>query len=96
MAEARQAGIIVTGRDTRQAYALAERDALPAQDHTHADQEEAFYVISGELTVETAGTRETLLPGSFVLVPRGIPRRHTAAPGTRLLAVFSPGHTVPH
>jgi quercetin dioxygenase-like cupin family protein len=94
--DARQAGIVVTGRNTRDAYALAERSALPEQDHTHADQEEAFYVISGELVVDVAGAMVTAPPGSFVLVPRGIPRRHRAAPGTRLLAVFSPGHAIPH
>jgi mannose-6-phosphate isomerase-like protein (cupin superfamily) len=89
-------GILVTGRDTRNAYALAERCALPEVVHRHADQEEAFYVIDGELTVEAAGRSVTVPPGSFVLVPRGLAHRHVAGPGTRVLAIFSPGHAIPH
>jgi quercetin dioxygenase-like cupin family protein len=89
-------GLIVTGQATRNAYALAERSALPEHDHTHADQEEAFYVIAGELTVEAAGSSVTVPADSFVLVPRGLPHRHLVGPGTRLLAVSSPGHAVLH
>jgi mannose-6-phosphate isomerase-like protein (cupin superfamily) len=92
----RRDGIIVTGQDTRNAYALAERVALPEQDHQHADQEEAFYVISGDLAVEVEGVNVTAPAGSFVLVPRGLRRRHIARAGTTILAIFSPGSSVPH
>ncbi len=93
---ARREGLVVTGRDTRNAYALVERAALPEHDHEHRDQEEAFYVIHGELTVEVEGSSLTAPARSFVLVPRGLRRRHIAAAGTRLLAIFSPGRIVPH
>lgn len=62
----------------------------------HADQEEAFYVISGTLFVEIEGVTLTAPARSFVLVPRGVRRRDIAPPGTRMLTIFSPGHTVPH
>jgi quercetin dioxygenase-like cupin family protein len=94
--EERRDGIIATGAVTRNAYALADRSTLPAQDHVHTDQEEAFYVMSGELTVEVEGVSLTAPPRSFVLVPRGRERHHIAATGTRLLAIYSPGHVVPH
>jgi quercetin dioxygenase-like cupin family protein len=94
--DARADGVVVTGRETRQAYTLAERAALPEQDHQHHDHEGAFYVIRGELAVDVEGMSLTMLARSFVLVPRGLRRRHLAAAGTRVLAISSPGHLVPH
>ena len=38
----------------------------------------------------------TATPRSVVLVPRGLRHCHVATPGTRLLAVYSPGHLIPH
>jgi quercetin dioxygenase-like cupin family protein len=93
---ARRDGVVITGRETRNAYAVAEWSVRPEQDHAHPDQEEAFYVISGELTLEIEGVMLTAPARSFVLIPRGFRHRHIAVAGTRLLTVFSPGHTVPH
>jgi len=92
----RRDGIIVSGRTTRNAYALAEPAMLPEEEHAHPDQEEAFYVISGELTLEVEGASVTAPARSFVLVPRGLRRRHVTTIGTRVLAIFSPGRAVPH
>jgi quercetin dioxygenase-like cupin family protein len=89
-------GLVVDGTQTRNAYALAEPGFLPDYEHSHGEQEEAFYVIEGELTVETDGMTLTATRRSFVLVPRGLRHRHLAAPGARLLAVYSPGHLIPH
>ena len=61
----------------------------------HAAQEETFYVISSELAIEVEGVLLSVLPRGFVLVPRGTRRRHVATPGTRVLAIYSPGHAVP-
>jgi quercetin dioxygenase-like cupin family protein len=94
--DTRRDGVVATGAETRNAYALADRSTLPAQDHVHTDQEEAFYVMSVELTVEVEGVLLTAPARSFVLVPRGRQRRHIAATGTRLLTIYSPGHVVPH
>jgi len=87
--------VVATGRDTRDAYAVVERSTLPEAVHEHADQEEAFYVLSGELTVEAEGATITAAPGTFVLVPRGVAHRHIAAPDAFVLAVYSPGHAIP-
>src|SRR5579864_1315465 len=88
--------VVATGRDTRDAYALAERTTLPREVHTHADQEEAFYVIDAELIVEAEGNTTRLGAGSFALIPRGLPHRHVIAQGGRVLAVYSPGHALQH
>ena len=95
-ADAHRGGAVVTGEHTRNAYALAERSALPEDAHVHGDQEEAFYVIAGELVVEAESIEVTAPARSFVLVPRGVRHRHVTSAGTRLLAVFSPGHAVAH
>ena len=94
--DTRRDGVVATGVVTRNAYALADRSTLPTPDHVHADQEEAFYVMAGDLTVEVEGVSLTAPARSFVLVPRGRQRRHIAATGTRLLAIYSPGHVIPH
>jgi mannose-6-phosphate isomerase-like protein (cupin superfamily) len=96
LVDARPDGGIVTGRDTRNAYALVERSVLPQEYHEHADQEEAYYVISGELVVDVDGVALSAPERSFVLVPRGVRHRHLAASGSSLLAIFSPGHAIPH
>jgi quercetin dioxygenase-like cupin family protein len=92
----RDGRVLTTGAHTRQAYALCERTALPADLHVHPHQEEAFYVISGELAIESDGGTTTVPTGAFVLVPRGVPHRHIVSSGSMLLAVYSPGHTMPH
>jgi quercetin dioxygenase-like cupin family protein len=89
-------GVVVSGPHTRNAYALVEPAVLPHQEHAHADQEEAFYVLSGELAIEIDGEMLTVPTSSFVLVPRGLRRRHIATESTRALAIYSPGHAIPH
>lgn len=90
------ARVLATGQQTRDAYALVERRSLPEHVHAHSDQEEAFYVISGELTIETEDAKLSGSTGTFMLIPRGITHRHVAAPASLLLAVYSPGHAVGH
>lgn len=45
--------------------------------HRHAHMTDVFYVLEGELAIELDGEWHALGPGSFVLVPPGIP--HTFA-----------------
>jgi quercetin dioxygenase-like cupin family protein len=94
--DARPDAVVATGRQTRNAYALAERSALPDQPHEHVDQEEAFYIISGELIVDAEGVEVVAPARSFVLVPRGLRHRHVTSARTRLLAVYSPGQALAH
>jgi hypothetical protein len=37
----------------------------------HLDEEEAFYVLDGELEVDIDGATTTASPGTFAVVPRG-------------------------
>jgi quercetin dioxygenase-like cupin family protein len=69
---------------------------LAPEKHAHSDQEEAFYVISGELVIEVDGVTTTLPPRAFALVRRVLPHRHIGGRRTRLLAIFSPAHAFPH
>jgi quercetin dioxygenase-like cupin family protein len=69
---------------------LVETSSLPDGVHVHADQEEGFHVIEGELIVELDGERGEVPARSFVIVPRGVTRRHLARRSSRYLVVFSP------
>jgi quercetin dioxygenase-like cupin family protein len=92
----RDGRLVVTGRDTRDAYAIVEWSTLTEEVHSHDDQEEGFYVITGEIMLEMEGGTTTATTGSFLLVPRGVAHRHITASGSMVLAVYSPGHAVPH
>ena len=52
--------------------------------------------IAAGLTLASEGASRTVTAGSFVLVPRGRPHRHIAALDSIVLAVYSPGQSVPH
>ncbi|HZF92284.1 cupin domain-containing protein [Streptomyces sp.] len=60
--------------------------------HIHADADEAFYLLSGELDITARGRTYAVRPGDFVFIPKGTPHRfrnngiHTA----RQLLLFSP------
>ena len=83
--------VVVSGEETSGAYALVETSDLRAEQHVHAEQDEAFYVIAGELILELDGDRIVAPARSFVIVPRSTNRRHQLGPASRCLAVFSPG-----
>lgn len=61
--------------------------------HLHADSDESFYVLDGELEFQVGEQRYVLGPGDFAWVPRGI--GHTFANATagraRALTVATPG-----
>lgn len=76
------------------AYSLTEEtfwgDTTPL--HIHPGAEEAFYVLAGDVEVWSSGTTSAAGPGSFIVVPRGVPhglRRLSIAP-VRMLTLISP------
>ena len=83
--------------ETRGAFTLIDTtnppDAGPPL-HLHRDVDEAFYVLEGDYEF-TCGPQQTQGgPGSFVLLPRGVPHRYrSGAQGGRLLILFTPGGT---
>ena len=62
--------------ETRGAYCMMEHRITAASNpppHVHNNEEEAFYVLEGEMEVEVGGEVATLKPGGFALAPRGVP-----------------------
>jgi len=60
--------------------------------HVHADEDDAFYLLEGELTFTFGTEQVTAGPGAFVLVPPGVEhgfRNETAGP-VRMLNLHAP------
>ena len=69
---------------------IAPGDGPPL--HTHANEDEAWYVLAGELRFHIGDERSVAPAGSFVFVPRGTPHAFVNA-GTepaRILVLFTP------
>ena len=84
------------------AFSLVEIHLATARDewrgppHVHTREDEAWYVIEGELAFEVGDYKANAGPGTFVYAPRDIPHRYrvTKAPA-RYLLVFSPSGIEP-
>ena len=61
--------------------------------HSHADAEEMFLVWKGRLRVEFRDRIETLEPGQFIVVPRGVEHR-TAADEEAEVMIFEPSEVI--
>lgn len=62
------------GEDTRGQLAIVEARTPPdygPPPHVHADEEEVFYVLEGNVEVMSGDQQFTAGPGSLVLTPRG-------------------------
>lgn len=61
-------------------------------DHTHATEDEMFYVLGGAITFRCGGQRFGLDQGGFVFLPRGIEHGYEIhGPGeVRLLVITAP------
>jgi quercetin dioxygenase-like cupin family protein len=69
---------------------LPHRSSPPL--HVHHDEDEAWFVLDGELTFQVAGSTWTAAPGTFVWAPRGLPHTFRVdSPTARLLALTVPG-----
>jgi len=59
--------------------------------HVHGVEDEAFYLLDGELLVECGERRSTAGPGSFIFLPHGIPHAFVVTAGpVRGLQITSP------
>ena len=61
--------------------------------HSHADADKLFLVWKGRFRVEFRDRVETLEPGQFIVVPRGVEHR-TAADEEAEVLVFEPSDAV--
>jgi len=60
--------------------------------HVHADEDDAFYILEGEMTFEVDGEEVPAPPGTFVLVPPGVPHAFTnhSHQAVRMLNLHAP------
>lgn len=86
---------VATAADTGGRLAVLEQRLSPAGDpprHVHANEDEAFYVLDGQLAA-TIGDDTTVSagPGEFVFLPRGVPHSlHAQAAEVRGLVLLTP------
>ena len=84
----------VVGADTGGAYSLLEIELTgdgPPQ-HIHKTEDEAFYVLEGEMKVLMGERTITVTAGSFVFIPRGMVHAwcRSGQEPAKILAIFSP------
>ena len=60
--------------------------------HIHTDEDDAFYIVEGEMTFTFDDQQVTAPPGTFVLVPPGIEHgfRNAGARPVRMLNIHAP------
>jgi mannose-6-phosphate isomerase-like protein (cupin superfamily) len=59
--------------------------------HSHADEDELFWVLAGELVIETRDGAVALGPGEVAVVPRGVEHRTLARVETQLVLIERSG-----
>ncbi len=85
---------LVGGKETSGRVTLGEglaRKGTEPPPHTHTREDEAYYILEGELTFYVGGQTLEAAPGDFVWLPRGI--EHTFELKTsqgRALVMFTP------
>ena len=85
-----------TGERTNGAFGLVEQVMPPgfaSPYHTHRLEDEAFYVLEGELAFVCGGQWTTAGPGAFVFGPRDIPHglKVVGSANARMLLLCTPG-----
>ncbi len=89
--------ILATGEQSGGAYALTEARVLPGggpPPHIHRREDEAFFVLEGEITFTLDGKKLAAGAGSFVQGPRNIPhafKNESQAPARMLILVTPSG-----
>jgi quercetin dioxygenase-like cupin family protein len=88
------ATIKVTGKQTGDLYSIVEilePQGAQAPLHVHRKEDEAFYVLEGEMTFHIGEETIEARPGSFVFGPKDVPHTYTVDSGpAKLLFLLSP------
>jgi quercetin dioxygenase-like cupin family protein len=88
------ATIKATGKETGGHYTLVEVLGAEGEEvslHVHHREDEAFWVIEGELTFQVGDETIKASPGSFLFGPKDVPHGFTVDTGpARLLFLLSP------
>jgi quercetin dioxygenase-like cupin family protein len=87
--------VCLSGADTGGTYCLLEAGLAPGMSvprHTHTREDEAYFVLIGELEVTVAEEVFILRPGDSLMAPRGIPHqlRNSGKVENHYLLIFSP------
>ena len=80
--------------DTHFAFEAIEPPGGGPPLHTHANEEEFFLVLDGEMTFYIGGRILRATEGQTAFVPRGVPHcfKNTSKRESRILVMFTPGH----
>ena len=87
--------VCLSGTNTGGAYCLLEVSLAPGMGvprHTHTREDEAYFVLAGELEVTVGDKTFVLRPGETLLAPRDIPHqlRNSGNVEDHYLLLFSP------
>jgi quercetin dioxygenase-like cupin family protein len=87
--------ILLSGEDTGGAYCLLDLRVAPGKGvprHTHTREDEALFVLSGELEATVGDKTFTLRAGETLMAPRNIPHqlRNSGNVPNHYLIMFSP------
>ncbi|MEV6848440.1 cupin domain-containing protein [Actinoplanes sp. NPDC051411] len=84
-----------TSEETGNAFWLAEQTSnlgYASPIHVHSREDETFYVLDGELSIEIDGVMYRPAVGSTVFAPRGLPHSYKVeSPTARWLVLGTPG-----
>lgn len=87
-----------SGHETGGSYDILQLTIEPGPGitplHIHHENDEAMYVLDGEVTVRLDDDRHVLGAGSYAMAPRGVPHtyRNSGSGPARVLFVNSPGN----
>ena len=87
-----------TGEETDGQYDMVELTIPPGPAvtplHIHHDNDEAMYVIEGEVTVKLGEKRHVLEAGGYTMAPRGLAHtyRNSGDSPARVLFIYTPGN----
>jgi quercetin dioxygenase-like cupin family protein len=87
--------ILADARETGGRFGLVEslspKGTEPPR-HVHSQEDEAFYLLEGEITFFIGEETHEATPGTFVSAPRGVPHSYTfETEEIRMLVLLAPG-----
>jgi quercetin dioxygenase-like cupin family protein len=87
--------IKATAADTGGQMTIVEMQEPPGAEaplHVHYREDEAFWILEGEVTLEVGDARIEAKAGDYAFGPRDVPHRYTVGPnGCRMLFICTPG-----
>lgn len=89
--------ILAAGEQTGGVYTLVETRILPGggpPPHVHRREDEAFFILEGEMTFQIGDKKVAAKPGTFLQGPRDVPHAYKnegVSPARMLVFVVPPG-----